>query len=102
MKLLQLTIIVLLTLIACKQTTGDNQNQTGHHQLYDYPNTYKTLLVTAKELVKDSFYKARNFENYESLDIDSGSSSILYLKYRFKVKDAKTNFNLTIGTLIAI
>lgn len=102
MRIPQLTIILLLTFSSCGQREENNEIQISFERLKESPDKYKNLLVTAKELVKDSFYKARDFENYESLEIDTASSAILYMKYRFKVNDTITNFALTIGTLISI
>lgn len=102
MRILQLTIILLLTFSSCGQREENKEIQISFERLKESPDKYKNLLVTAKELVNDSFYKARGFENYESLEIDTASSSILYIKYKFKVSDTKTNFTLTIGTLISI
>ena len=44
---------------------------------------------------------AGNFENFETIKIDSTTSETLYIKYRFKINDTTTNFSMTIGTLLS-
>lgn len=96
-----LTIIFSSILIACGQIDNSKKSDTAPYKLQDCLNKYQDFLVTAEELVTDSFYEARSFQNFETLKIDSLSSSTLYIKYRFKVKDTIADFFMTIGTMLS-
>jgi len=63
-------------------------------------NSYSDIILTVKDVVTEDFYNKNNLQEYETIRIDS-STSILYVIYRFKIKDEKNNYFTTIGTMLS-
>jgi hypothetical protein len=62
---------------------------------------YSDFLITAKELINDSIFNVRNYSNIEKIEIDSSSTSILYIDYSFKINDSLANYVMTIYSTLS-
>src|SRR5688572_11688284 len=66
-----------------------------------YLKAYNSILLKANDLIIDSVFENRNYSNYESLELDSSSNSILNIKYKSSIRDTLNEFFEISNSLIS-